>query len=1126
MFKPVPNQVDFVKQEHEILDFWERNDAFEKLQEHLKGQKKFSFIDGPITANNPMGVHHAWGRTYKDIFQRYKALRGFDQRWQNGFDCQGLWVEVEVERDRGFQSKKDIEAFGLAAFVNLCKQRVLEYAAVQTNQSIRLGYWMDWNDPAHLRYLKAKMAEDPLQVITLDGPNGPVTDTVEQIVGQLGLPQLGGSYFTFSNENNYTIWTALKKCHQNGWIYKGTDVMPWCARCGTGISQHEIVTEGYRELTHPSIFVRFPLRERPGEDLLVWTTTPWTLTSNVAAAVHPDLPYVLVEQDGRAPGSQVRRFWLSRGALDNAMRGRYTVVDEKPGAALEGWTYDGPFDELPAQQKSGSVAAHRVILWDEVSEAEGTGIVHIAPGCGAEDYELGQELGLPAIAPLNEGGIYVEGFAWLTGMHVHDTAQPIFENLERKGLLYRLQDYTHRYPVCWRCQEELVFRLVDEWFIGMGELLDKPYEQVTAKEKASRLRYQIMDSMQETRWIPAFGYEREMDWLRNMHDWMISKKRYYGLTLPIWECKECGWFDVVGSREELKARAIAGWQEFEDHPPHRPYVDAVKIRCESCGAEVSRIPEVGSPWLDAGIVAYSTLGYRTDPEYWHQWFPADLITESFPGQFRNWFYSMLAMSTIMERRAPFRAVQTYALLLGEDGREMHKSWGNSIEFNEAADTMGVDVMRWMYCAHKPETNLLFGYHRADETRRRFLIPLWNVYSFFVTYANLDEWEPGEDFPEALPSLDRWILARLNQVIARVTECMEDYDPYGATLVLEPLLDDLTNWYVRRSRRRFWKSQRDADKNAAYSTLYQVLLMLSKLLAPLLPFVTEAMYQNLARTVNQDVCESVHHCEWPEANMDAVDQDLLDRMALAMQIAALGRSARSTSNVKLRQPLARARVYAGDRATDLGDLAELVTDELNLKALEFVEQEADLVEYEIGLLPNILGPKHGKRFPLVRQAIAAMGTEGAAALARRFQAGLGVTVEMGDGGPAVELLPEEVEVRIHGREGYAVAEEKGIVVAVDVTLTPELAREGLARDLVRRVQALRKEAGFQIDDRIVTYWDGDEELSAIVDEWRDYIQAETLSQALVSGPVPAKVDQQVSLKLGGHPLTLGVKRIQP
>jgi isoleucyl-tRNA synthetase len=1131
MFEPVSSQVDFVKQEHEVLDFWKRTDAFRELQTKNRGHAKFSFIDGPITANNPMGVHHAWGRTYKDIFQRYRAMCGYDERWQNGFDCQGLWVEVEVEREQGFKTKRDIEAYGLAEFVNLCKQRVLEYSAVQTEQSVRLGYWMDWNDTDTLRELKARMAADPEQVITVRGPGGHITDTVEMIVGRLGLPELGGSYYTFSNENNYTIWTALKKCHEQGWIYKGTDVMPWCARCGTGISQHEIVTEGYQELTHTSIFLRFPLRNRPGEDLLVWTTTPWTLTSNVAAAVHPDLPYVLVENEGH-------RFWLSKGALDNAVRGEYTVVEERPGHELEGWTYDGPFDELPAQQRSGAVDAHRVILWEEVGEAEGTGIVHIAPGCGAEDYELGKEHGLPALAPLSEGGIFLQGFDWLTGTHVHDSSRPIFENLEQKGLLYRLEDYTHRYPVCWRCQDELVFRLVDEWFIHMGEPLDKPYEQITREEKASRLRYQIMEVVHDTRWIPEFGFEREMDWLRNMHDWMISKKRYWGLALPIWECRQCGWFDVVGSEHELRARAISGWEAFEGHPPHRPHVDAVKIRCEQCGAEVSRVPDVGNPWLDAGIVAYSTLGYRTDRNYWLKWFPADLITESFPGQFRNWFYSMLAMSTIMERKAPFRAVQTYATLFAEDGRPMHKSWGNAIEFNEAADTMGVDVMRWMYCAHKPETNLLFGHQSADETRRRFLIPLWNVYSFFVTYANLDGWQPtspkeGKKGDKAagrsgLQPLDRWILARLNQVVARVTTCMDEYDPYSATLVLEPFLDDLTNWYVRRSRRRFWKSEHDADKDAAYATLYHVLLTLCKLLAPLVPFVTETMYQNLARSVDETACKSVHHCTWPSADESAVDETLLDGMALAMQVAALGRSARSTSNVKLRQPLARARVYAAGQGLSLGDgsaeltadLADLVTDELNVKSLEFVEREAELVDYEIGLLPNLLGPKHGRRFPLLRKAVA---NADAVALTRRFQAGLSVTLELDDGGPAVKLLPAEVEVRTHGREGYAVAEDKGIVVAVDVTLTPALAREGLARDVVRRIQTMRKDADFQLDDRIITYYDAGNELKRVVTEWSDYIQDETLSLELVAGPVPDNVDRRESFTLDGHRVELGVKK---
>jgi isoleucyl-tRNA synthetase len=1117
MFKPVPNQVDFVQQEHEVLDFWKRTGAFQKLREKNRGHARFSFIDGPITANNPMGLHHAWGRTYKDVFQRYRAMCGYDERWQNGFDCQGLWVEVEVEKERGFASKRDIEAYGLDAFVNLCKQRVLEYSAVQTEQSIRLGYWMDWNEPDVLRELRAKMAQNPLETVTVNGPLGPVTGTVEQVVGRLGLPELGGSYFTFSNENNYTIWTALKKCHGHGWIYKGTDVMPWCARCGTGISQHEIVTEGYQDLTHTSIFLRFPLRNRPGEALLVWTTTPWTLSSNVVAAVHPDLPYVLVKNEGN-------RFWLSKGALDNAVQGQYTVLEEKLGHELAGWTYDGPFDELPAQKKSGAAETHRVILWEEVGEAEGTGIVHIAPGCGAEDYQLGKELGLPAIAPLNESGIFVAGFEWLTGMDVHETAEPIFENLAQKGLLYRLEEYTHRYPVCWRCQSELVFRLVDEWFINMGEPLDKPYEQITEEEKASRLRYQIMDAVQDTRWIPGFGFDREMDWLRNMHDWMISKKRYWGLALPIWECQQCGWFDVVGSEAELKSRAVAGWEAFSGHPPHRPHVDEVKIRCERCGAEVSRISEVGNPWLDAGIVAYSTLRYRTDRAYWKQWFPAHLITESFPGQFRNWFYSMLAMSTIMERRAPFRTVQTYATLFAEDGRPMHKSWGNAIEFNEAADTMGVDVMRWMFCAHKPETNLLFGYQSGDETRRGFMIPLWNVYSFFVTYANLDHWTPSENSgPEAtsLQPLDRWILARLNQVVAGVTECMDGYDPYGATMEIEPLLDDLTNWYVRRSRRRFWKSEHDDDKEAAYATLYHVLATLCRLLAPIVPFVSEVMYQNLVRSVDPTAYESVHHCDWPQVREGGGDPSLLDRMALAMQVASLGRSARSTSNVKLRQPLARARVYAAGQELDLGDLADLVTDELNVKELEFVKREAELVEYEIGLLPNVLGPKHGRRFPLLRKAVA---NADAGTLARRFEAGLGVTLHLEDGGPAVELLPDEVKVRTHGREGYAVAEDRGLIVAVDANITPDLAREGLARDFVRRVQTMRKDADLRLDDRILTYYEAGPELGAAIAEWAAYIQAETLSRELVAGSIPDDVERAEAFELEGHPLELGIKRV--
>jgi isoleucyl-tRNA synthetase len=500
-FNPVPANVDYVEQEKDVLRFWEETHAFEHLCEMHKDKPRWSFIDGPITANNPMGVHHGWGRTYKDLYNRFWAMQGRELRYQNGFDCQGLWVEVEVEKELGFSSKKDIEAYGLDRFVLRCKQRVLRMAAVQTEQSIRLGYWMDWNSPAHLRWLADRLGEDPGQVITVQGPQGPVTDTVEQIVGRLGLRELGGSYFTFSNENNYVIWNMLHKAWKSGWLYRGADSMPWCPRCATGISQHEIVTDGYAELTHEAVTVRFALRGRPGESLLVWTTTPWTLSSNVAAAVGEKLTYARVRV-----GDEIH--YLSKGTL-HMLQGPYEVLGELAGKEMEGWTYDGPFDYLPANQEPGghtplskliagittsAAEAHRVVLWDQVGEEEGTGIVHIAPGCGAEDYALGRELGLPIVAPLDEAGVVVDGFGWLSGMNVADVAHPIFDDLKRRGLLYRVQDYTHRYPICWRCKTPLVFRLVDEWFISMDQLRDK-----------------MMDVTRQIRWIPSFGLDRELD---------------------------------------------------------------------------------------------------------------------------------------------------------------------------------------------------------------------------------------------------------------------------------------------------------------------------------------------------------------------------------------------------------------------------------------------------------------------------------------------------------------------------------------------------------------------------------------------------------------------------------------
>ncbi len=791
MFNSVSTKVDFPAKERETLGWWYNTGVVDKyIHKNDQSPKRWSFLDGPITANNPMGVHHAWGRAYKDLYVRYHTMLGEKQRYQNGFDCQGLWVEVEVEKELGFNSKQDIERYGIDEFVNRCKERVWKFADIITDQSKRLGYFMDWDN----------------------------------------------SYYTMSDENNYTIWLFLKTCHEKGYIYRGHDVMPWCPRCATGLSEME-VGEGYKERTHKSLFARFPLVGRPGEYLLVWTTTPWTLAANVAAAVHPELTYAKVKQ-----GDAV--YYVAKDAIPNAIRGGHEVVGEVQGSDLVGWSYRGPFDEFPAEKD----VQHRVIAWDAVGATEGSGIVHIAPGAGREDQELGKENSLPVIAPLDENGIYVNGFDWLTGMFVGDVAEPIIEKLREKDLLYYAYDHTHRYPTCWRCGTDLVFRLVDEWFISVDPWRDA-----------------VMNIARQIKWIPDFGLERELDWLRNMDDWMISKKRYWGLALPIWTCNDCGWWDVVGSETELKERAVEGWDQFDGHTPHRPWVDAVKIKCDKCGGVASRIPDVGNPWLDAGIVPYSTMNYRNDREYWEEWFPADFITESFPGQFRNWFYSMLAQSTVLTDRVPYLTCLGFALMRDENGAEMHKSKGNAIWFEDAADQMGADVMRWLFLKHNPTLNLNFGYHLGDEARRQFILPLWNSYAFFANYAALDGFNPHEhDVPLAERSLlDRWILSRLQEVIGTVRDSLDKFDSLTAARTIEEfVVEELSNWYIRRNRRRFWKTESDADKVAAYLTLYEVLETVNRLLAPFLPFLSEEIYQNLVRAVDTTASVSVHLTDYP------------------------------------------------------------------------------------------------------------------------------------------------------------------------------------------------------------------------------------------------------------------------
>jgi len=1068
-FRSVSRELNFPELEHKILEFWERNNVFSLYKNKNKNKKKWSFQDGPITANDQMGVHHAWGRTYKDIFQRYKTLKGFEQRYQNGFDCQGLWVEVQVERELGFKTKKDIEKYGIDKFVQKCKERVHKYSMIQTEQSIRLGMWMDWGD------WKTAM-DDP--------------DWMKK----------SHSYYTMSDINNYTIWHFLKKCHERGFIHESVDVMPWCARCGTALSDMEITTEGYQELTHVAVFIRFPLKNRNDEYLLVWTTTPWTLTSNTAVAVHPDFIYVKVKSNDKI-------YYLAKNLL-KVLKNKYEILAEMPGRDLLNLIYDGPFDYLPAQKD----VVHKVIPWEEVSETDGTGLVHIAPGCGKEDFMLGKEFGLATIAPLDELGIYIDGFDWLTGKDVKDATQPIIDDLKRRGIIYAVEEYTHRYPVCWRCDSELIFRLVDEWFISM-----------------TTLRHEIAESAKKVeRWIPAYGLSHELDWLKNMGDWCISKKRYWGLALPIWKC-ECGHFMVIGSHDELKERAVEGWNEFEGHSPHRPWIDWIKIKCEKCGALVSRIPDVGNVWLDAGIVPFSTLrppddmynihnGYPYDRKYWQDWFPADFISESLPGQFSHWFYAILTMSTVLEKLPPFKVLQGYATMRDEHGEEMHKSKGNAIWFDDAAEKIGADVMRWMFAKHNPIQNLNFGYGPAEEIKRT-LLTLWNVYSFFITYANIDKFNPVSKkiTRENLTKLDRWIISRTNSLTKKCDEFYNNYDVAAVVKEVEFYFDELSNWYLRRNRRRFWKSENDLDKETAYLVLYNCLVNLIKLISPIVPFWTEDMYQNLAKSVDENAPLSIHLCDFPVVDESLIDEELEKETAQVQKIVSMGRSARNRINIKVRQPLAEIIIGLPKDEKPFDESAiNTILEELNIKKVSTLSDFENLYTYN--LIPKFerLGPKFGPLSGKVGEWIKGLGeTEikefiKTGALKNKFD------------DKQMEITKEEVEINKEEKQGWVVVEEDDYIVAIMTIITQELEAEGLVRELIHKIQLLRKEADFNLTDRIQIYYQTAEKLKSAINNNLNYLKNETLALEVLE--VDRKGEINRDLEINGIFAKVSLKRI--
>ena len=923
-------------------------------------------------------MHTAWGRTLKDVVLRYKALRGFHQRYQNGFDCQGLWIEVGVERELGLDSKREIEAYGLEAFAARCREVVIRSAQQLTEGSVRLGQWMDW----------------------------------------------GRDYFTFSDTNIEYIWRFLRIVHDRGWLFRGHRSTEWCPRCGTSISAHELVGS-YVDREDPALSVRFPLLDRPGEAVVIWTTTPWTLPANVAVAVQPSATY------GRLASGD----WV---AVDRA--GDAEIVERLPGRELVGWRYTGPFDDLGP----GATVHHRVIAWDEVSLDEGTGLVHIAPGCGSEDFDLSKVEDLPVLMPVDEGGHFLPDFGWLAGRGAHEAADDIIEDLRSRDLLMDAGTITHRYPECWRCHTPLIFRIADDWFISVDEI-----------------REPMRDANRTVEWTPEYMGKRMDDWLVNMSDWNISRRRYYGLPLPFYPCG-CGHLTVVGSRRELAELAtgpLDGLAELR-----RPWIDRVTIRCPSCGDDVQRITEVGDVWLDAGIVPFSTLGWENpewipegygtgaardltkadlpDHAHWEEWFPADWVSEM-REQIRLWFYSQLFMSVALVGRAPFTKVLGYEKMLDEHGREMHGSWGNMIDASDAFARMGADVMRWQYCAQPPTQNLLFGFGPGHEIQRK-LLTLWNSTSFFVQYADIAGFTPSYAELAAGPSgdlgvLDRWLVARTRRLVQDATDAYEQYLTVNVLRAFEEWLEDLSNWYVRRSRRRFWNGD-----EAALRTLWWALVEALRVVSPVMPFLTEHLWDHLVARTLPDAPRSVFLAGWPDSG--TVDADLLEDVAALRQVVELGRQARAQARLKTRQPLHRLVAEGADRAAPYADE---IADELRVKEVVFGPIEAT----ELRVRPNlpVLGPRLGAELGRIRKALEA-----------------GEWEQLDGGGFRVaghDLGADDVLVERTEKAGWAVASDEGASVALDTSLDDDLLLEGRAYDLIHHVNNLRKELGLELTDRI-------------------------------------------------------------
>lgn len=1047
MFKPVSSKLDVAALEEGVLKFWKNQKIFEKTVSERQGAPEYVFFEGPPTANGKPGVHHVLARAFKDMFPRYKIMRGYHVSRRGGWDTHGLPVEIEVEKRHGFTAKRQIEEYGIAKFNEECRKSAFDYIQEWEKLTERIGFWVD----------------------------------------------LGEAYVTYTNDYIESVWWILKNFWDKGLLYKGYKVVPYCPRCGTPLSDHEVAL-GYDDATDPSVFIRLPLVEALGTSLLVWTTTPWTLPANVAVAAHPDVDYVLVQR--ALPEGGTEKLILAEALLEKVFRGEEVKVLERfKGKKLKGKKYHPLFTFIPPDKP-----AHYVVLGDFVTTEDGTGLVHMAPAFGAEDMQAALEFDLPVVMTVAPDGTFLPEVRPWSGVFVKDADPFITEDLRTRGLLFRSETYTHTYPFCWRCHTPMLYYARESWYIRTSQFKDR-----------------LVELNGRINWVPEHIKEgRFGNWLSNNIDWALSRERYWGTPLPVWECGKCRHRELVGSVAELSEKAGL---DLSGMDMHRPHVDEITFPCPKCSATMRRVPDLIDVWFDSGSMPVAQWHYPFEnKDMFERQFPADYICEAVD-QTRGWFYTLHAISTLLFDQECFRNVICLGHIVDAEGRKMSKSLGNIADPWDALNAHGADALRWfMYTASPPGNTKRYSSELVGEVVRNFTLTLWNVYSFFVTYANLDQWRPvGRIVNPTYNSLDKWLLSSLNALVRDVTEAYEHYDVPGATRPLETFVEALSTWYLRRSRRRFWKSESDTDKQAAYSTLYTALVTVAKLLAPTMPFLAEELYQNLVRSVEPKAPESVHLSEWPQTDNSLIDDTLNREMALVMKLVSLGHSARQKANRKVRQPLAEAAFALGrpDERHAVETYADLIMDELNVKHVRLLDASSEAATFVLKPLPKQLGQKYGSKFPAIQKAILALEAASAAPLLLSGQP-LKVTAN----GETFDILPEEVEVRAEAKAGFAVAAEGAYLAALVTDLTPELVREGLAREFVRRVQDLRKTAGLEVADRIKLYVEASPGLKEAIEAYRDYVTAETLTVEL-NFTVPPPAAPAVSDEFDGEKVTAGL-----